>query len=1004
MEDHIRQDILRLLDELGVESISPYPTDDGPADIYLPRLRLFIETKASGYANDPDSPQSRENNETPKEQLERYLFSEIAREKSMLDLDGNFDRRWVGILTDGHVWHAWLYDHHLSAIAREEFRNFRPNSPEDLLQKFGSLIADGPIGKPWIPANPKPIFETDLSELHEIYDALPNYSRNKLETKISLWLEMLRTASMEPENDAVKHRLFVRHSFLVGLARGIVHTLANPKESPNNNKIFGDGFISWTVETTRAQTWATSFLERIHSYEWRRRRGDVLRSLYEQLIDPQDRKIFGEYYTPEWLAEWLVEETLDDEWCTDSVEATLAADQGQRDLNGIGVLDPTCGSGTFLYYAARRILRTPQLADLSSSRKASIVARLVNGIDVHPVAAEVSRATLLRALPAEPLDEKAALRIYEGDALLILQDDEQSLFYPSNGEVRVLTPKGTAIFLPRSFVDHPAFTENLRRMILAATNGLKLPPDIQDSLPESDRNLIHECHQKFIDIISKEGNSVWTWFISNTAGPYRLAQQKVNRIVANPPWVRMSDIQVENRKRTLERFAKDSMDIWVGGKQAPHFDIAQLFIKRARLLYLSNPKNDPAAWIVKKSAMKAGNWGKFREWHKNYLAQTIDLENVQVFGPGDAKRCCVLFDLRKVSTITPKNSLRVIGRCKSTRPSAEMSLSEALKLLSFEAMPDDLPIGVSEYSNTRDQRFFRQGATIVPKVLLIVKKTANPKLGGTPARETQAEVTTVKSTHAPWNTIQPQTGVIPKHWIRNLLTSQNFVPFAVSTVLPVAIIPTDYDGKLHQDPSNASSFWIQLNTIYGEYLPKGTNTPKTLLSRIDYAGELSSQLANSPQRLDGDDCSVVLYPTSGDIMRASRYLSSAAIVDSSVYRWTATSADEAAYLVAILNAKCLRRAFVEARGSGRHFHLHPWRKIPIHRFDPKNPVHQNLVSICRQAEHSVQLLMESGFNNRCSQVAQSKHIRLHLDKAGVLDQLDVLVQKILPEQAVTPSI
>ena len=1004
MEDHIRQDILRLLDELSVESISPYPTDDGPADIYLPRLRLFIETKASGLANDPYSPQPRDNNETPKEQLERYLFSEIAREKSMLDLDGYFDRRWVGILTDGQVWHAWLYDHHSKAIAREEFRNFRPKFPEELLQKFGSLISDGPIGKPWIPANPRTIFEADLLELHEIYDALPNHSRDKLETKISLWLEMLRTASMEPENDAAKHRLFVRHSFLVGLARGIVHTLASPKEIPNYNKLFGDGFISWAIETTRGQTWATSFLERIHSYEWRRRRGDILRSLYEQLIDARDRKIFGEYYTPEWLAEWLVKEILDDEWCTNSVEAALAAEQGQRDLNGIGVLDPTCGSGTFLYYAARRILRTPQLADLSSSRKASIVARLVNGIDVHPVAAEISRATLLRALPAEPLDEKAALRIYEGDALLILQDDEQSLFYPSNGEVRVLTPKGTAIFLPKSFVDHSAFTENLRRMILSATNGLKLPPDIQDSLPEGDHNLIHECHQKFIDIISKEGNSVWTWFISNTAGPYRLAQQKVNRIIANPPWVKMSEIQVENRKRTLERFAKDSMGIWTGGKQAPHFDIAQLFIKRARLLYLSDPNNNPAAWIAKKSAMKAGNWRKFREWHKKYLAQIIDLENVQVFGPGDARRCCVIFDLRKVSTISSKNSLRVAGHCKSTRPSAEMSMSEALNLLTFVAMPDDLPIGVSEYSNTNDQGFFRQGATIVPKVLLIVDKITNPQLGSPPARETQAEVTTVKSNHAPWNTIQPQTGVIPKHWIRTLLTSQNIVPFAVSTVLPVAIIPTDYDGKLHQDPSNASSCWRQLDTIYREYSTKGKNTPQTLLSRIDYAGELSSQLENSPQRFDGDDCRVVLYPTSGDIMRASRYRPSTAIVDSSVYRWTANSADEAAYLVAILNANCLRRAFVEARESGRHFHLHPWRKIPIRRFDPKSPIHQKIASICQQAEHSVQLLVESGIHNRRGQVAQSKQIRLHLNEIGILDQLDVLVRKILPEQTVTPSI
>ena len=57
------------------------------------------------------------------------------------------------------------------------------------------------------------------------------------------------------------------------------------------------------------------------------------------------------------------------------------------------------------------------------------------------------------------------------------------------------------------------------------------------------------------------------------------------------------------------------------------------------------------------------------------------------------RRCCVLFDLRKVSTITSKNSSRVIGYCKSTRPSAELSLSEARKLLTFEAMPDDVPVG-----------------------------------------------------------------------------------------------------------------------------------------------------------------------------------------------------------------------------------------------------------------------------------------------------------------------
>ena len=52
-EDNIRQNIGRLLDALKIENIITYPTPDGPADLYLPRRRTFIETKAHGLANDP---------------------------------------------------------------------------------------------------------------------------------------------------------------------------------------------------------------------------------------------------------------------------------------------------------------------------------------------------------------------------------------------------------------------------------------------------------------------------------------------------------------------------------------------------------------------------------------------------------------------------------------------------------------------------------------------------------------------------------------------------------------------------------------------------------------------------------------------------------------------------------------------------------------------------------------------------------------------------------------
>ena len=90
------------------------------------------------------------------------------------------------------------------------------------------------------------------------------------------------------------------------------------------------------------------------------------------------------------------------------------------------------------------------------------------------------------------------------------------------------------------------------------------------------------------------GNSVWGWYVVNTTGPRLLQKRKVDRIVANPPWVAMAEVQAERRKRALEQFAaRPDMDLWTGGRDAPHFDIAQLFVKRARQLYLADPERDP---------------------------------------------------------------------------------------------------------------------------------------------------------------------------------------------------------------------------------------------------------------------------------------------------------------------------------------------------------------------------------------------------------------------------
>ena len=446
-EDHIRKRIGTLLESLQIEYELGYSTSSGPADIYLPRRRTVMETKVVGLADNPDKRQARKGDETPRQQLERYVRAEIAYELRSLQLEGDPDRPWVGILTDGQVWHVWRYAHEQDAVAKSLKLNYRPQTPEALIDFLDHVLKGPLVGKPWIPSDPRPRFEPRLAELRELHASLVGDAEERTQTKRLLWLEMLRTTSMEPANEAARMRLFVAHSFLVVLARGVIQVLANANEPPSAEDTVGDGFVAWIVETDKGRQWATAFLAEIHSYEWRRRPGDVLRPLYEQFVDERDRKAFGEFYTPDWLAELLVREVCDVEWCEEAVAKALAARRKGVDLEGIGVLDPTCGSGTFLYHAARRILASPSMQNLADSDKAAVVCSLVNGIDVHPVAAEIARATLLRALPTEPPHGKSDLRIHEGDALLIHGDSQDSLFRPTNGEIRIHTPKGEEVFL-----------------------------------------------------------------------------------------------------------------------------------------------------------------------------------------------------------------------------------------------------------------------------------------------------------------------------------------------------------------------------------------------------------------------------------------------------------------------------------------------------------------------------------------------------------------------------
>jgi hypothetical protein len=128
----------------------------------------------------------------------------------------------------------------------------------------------------------------------------------------------------------------------------------------------GRDFIVWLARHTARF--------RLHDVEI-----DVLKLLYEGLIDRSERHGLGEYYTPDWLAAKMVRRAID------------------KPLER-RVLDPACGSGTFLFHAVRHHLAAAARKKTDPATRAEKVCTLIAGMDIHPVAAIIARVTYLLAL------------------------------------------------------------------------------------------------------------------------------------------------------------------------------------------------------------------------------------------------------------------------------------------------------------------------------------------------------------------------------------------------------------------------------------------------------------------------------------------------------------------------------------------------------------------------------------------------------------------------------
>lgn len=236
-----------------------------------------------------------------------------------------------------------------------------------------------------------PTFVTASRILREALKVFGASEAASLEVKRQQWAFHLARVygSVDVSND----EMFVRHTYLCQFAKILAFT-AQRGVSEAIRRIEGiiDGkafevlgvsnigeqdFFAWVLTPeVRAMTFAafTHIAASLVVYDLHSIHEDLLKQLYQNLVEPETRHELGEFYTPDWLAELTLSE--------------IDFRPGQS------LLDPACGSGTFLFTAIRLLaeqgLKGRQLVD--------VVLENIMGIDVHPLAVTIAKINYMLAL------------------------------------------------------------------------------------------------------------------------------------------------------------------------------------------------------------------------------------------------------------------------------------------------------------------------------------------------------------------------------------------------------------------------------------------------------------------------------------------------------------------------------------------------------------------------------------------------------------------------------
>jgi len=343
---------------------------------------------------------------------------------------------------------------------------------------------------------------------------------------------------------------------------------------------------------------------------------DLLKNLYQYLLPKKIRHDLGEFFTPDWLAE----QTLDEVKYDGNFEKRF--------------LDPSCGSGTFLVLALKRVNKFIEDNSVDRTLALEKIMNNVIGFDLNPLAVIASRTNYLMALGDLLRFRKNDINIpvYLADSIGITSQSKID-----KGEIFQISTTVENFVVPASIVIEKTLAEILTLIDDCIKNNYH-QKDFLDrlkfqfkELDEISLEVMGNLYDSLLSLEKKKINRIWTRLIKNAFAP--IFSGKFDYVVGNPPWVNWENLPRDYRDSTKflwEQYGliKKSTRSGMGRVRR---DITTLFVARSLSNYVKD--SGKLGFVIPYNIIKTEGADGFRLFlaNRSKVLQVHDVSDTKPF-------------------------------------------------------------------------------------------------------------------------------------------------------------------------------------------------------------------------------------------------------------------------------------------------------------------------------------------------------------------------------------